>query len=130
MLVRLLGNQAGMSLIEIMISLALLGMVGVGLTVGLSTANLAVARVQERNRGVHLAESQLELIKASPLISTALDVEVPGPYPTPAQVPPGYLVTNTTRTLITSTLQVVTATVSFEGQTVFELTGLKTAVMP
>ncbi len=119
-----------MSLIEIVISLALLGMVGVGLTLGFSTASMAVSQVSERNRAVHLAESQLELVKASSLASTTPNVEVLGAYPTPVQVPAGYAVTNTTLTLITDTFQVITATISFGGEEIFQLSGVKTTVVP
>ena len=66
---RLFRGQKGISLIETVIALAILGLIGVAFLNGLTTTSRAVAMSQERVTAESLAKSQLEHIKAQDYIS-------------------------------------------------------------
>lgn len=63
------GNEAGISLIETLVALAILGIVAVIFVIGLSTVFTGVTISQERVTAESLAKSQLEYIKAQDFIA-------------------------------------------------------------
>jgi type II secretory pathway pseudopilin PulG len=69
--IRLFQEQRGISLIETLVSLVLLGIVGVALLNGLSTSSKAVIVSQEDVAAESLANSQVEYIKTQDYIPVA-----------------------------------------------------------
>ena len=62
-MVRLMKNEKGFSLIEVMIAIALLGIIGVAILGGLATASKAMFVADERATAESLARSQMEYVK-------------------------------------------------------------------
>lgn len=65
------GNEGGVTLIETLVALALLGIIGVGLLGGLSTAFKSVMVSHDRVVAEGLANSQLESVKTQNYIAVA-----------------------------------------------------------
>ena len=61
-------NEKGFSLIEVMIAIALLGIIGVAFLGALATASTALSIADERATAESLARSQMEDIKEQPYI--------------------------------------------------------------
>lgn len=61
-----LREQKGLSLIEVLIGLSILGVVIIALLAGLITAVLGVGQVDQRTMALNLARSQMEYIKSEP----------------------------------------------------------------
>lgn len=68
---RVKNNQRGFTLIEILISLALLAIIGVAFLAGLSTTSKAVTVSEDKVAAESLAKSQMEHIKTQDYISVA-----------------------------------------------------------
>jgi prepilin-type N-terminal cleavage/methylation domain-containing protein len=112
-------GESGMTLVEVVISLTVLGVVLSGLILALSTATLSVGNVTTRSTAADLGLSQIELIKSTPFTTT---------YPT-ITYPSGYSVTTAVST-IQSNLQIVTATVTFDGRQLYQAAAYKSNVIP
>ncbi len=56
-------NERGFTLVEMLVSLAILGITSVAFLSGFSTASLGVSIVDERETAKNLAESQMEYVK-------------------------------------------------------------------
>jgi prepilin-type N-terminal cleavage/methylation domain-containing protein len=81
-------NQSGFTLVEVVISIALLGIITAALSTGLSTTSKVLLQNDTRQTAKNLAESQMESVKTQPF-ATAY---------TPATIPPeqsGYTATIT-----------------------------------
>jgi prepilin-type N-terminal cleavage/methylation domain-containing protein len=78
----MLKSQKGFTLIEVLISLAILGIIAIGCMRGLTAANKAVYYTESRETAKNVAESQMEFVKLSKFSSSYT------PY-TPA-TPPAY----------------------------------------
>ena len=92
-----LHRQQGLSMLEVMVALAILGVAGVGLMTGLNGAFRAQDISREQVRAENLARAQLEYIRE---VDYHLDYNVaetdciPGCVPPPGVVvPQGYLIT-------------------------------------
>ena len=68
------GNSRGLGLIEVMVALALLGIIAVAFLGGLATASKAIFIADERATAESLARSQMEYVKNQDYI----DYSVPG----------------------------------------------------
>jgi type II secretory pathway pseudopilin PulG len=79
-------SQKGFILIEIIVSLALLGIIGIGLLMGLATSSKAVMVNDVIETGKNLAETQMEFIQNQPYDS----INNPPVYPTVSNLPSGY----------------------------------------
>jgi len=78
-------NEKGISLIEVIIALALLGIVGLAFLGALSTASKAVFIVDERATAESLARTEMEYVKSQPYS----DVDyIPWSYDLPSGTPP------------------------------------------
>ncbi len=73
-----MNNQNGFSMIEVVISVALLGLVVVGLLDGLALTAKTVPLVDEKITGLNLAESQMEFVRTQ----SYTDGVPPGAYDT------------------------------------------------
>ena len=85
---KLKGNQKGQALIEVLISLAILGIVAVAFLTALTTASAAIIIADERTVAESLTRSELEYVKSSsyddvnnpPQYSIDPSVAIPGGY--------------------------------------------------
>jgi len=84
------GNSKGISLIEVVIALAILGIVAVAFLGGLSTALNATAIADERSTAQTLAQSQMEYVKSLPYEKGASPSYEQTDMPSPGY--PGYTV--------------------------------------
>ncbi|HEC33675.1 MAG TPA: type II secretion system protein [Chloroflexi bacterium] len=109
-------QEAGASLVEILVAVAIVGIALVVLVAALSTGAFAVRSSSRLTTATNLTASQLESIKAA-----AYDAV--GAYPLVA-APPGYAVVVSTD-VITTGLQQVTVTVSYQGETLVVMGGYK-----
>ena len=65
---RLKGNETGVTLIETLVALAILGLIAVAFLSGLATAAQATFLADERATAESLARSQMEYVKSQPYI--------------------------------------------------------------
>ncbi len=91
-------NSKGFSLIEVIVALALLGIIGVAFFGGLATASKAIFIADERATAESLARSQMEYVKSQSYETVPWDYELPSDPPLwwdndPPTVPDGYTVT-------------------------------------
>ena len=75
-------DQRGSSLIEVMLSIALLGILVVGFLSAIGTGSMAIFMTDERQTAKNLAESQMEYIKGLPFsASYSANDEIMAEYP-------------------------------------------------
>lgn len=99
-------GEAGDSLVEILVAVAIIGMSLVVLVAALSTGAVGVRTSSRLTTAANLAASQLENIKGAPY-------DAAGAYPLVSALP-GYTVTVSSSVIVTG-LQQVTVTVSHQG---------------
>jgi len=98
----LLKNEKGISIIEVVIAIALLGVIGVAFLSGLAAASKVIYVADERATAESLARSQMEYVKNQPYDTAA--VYDPGPPSTGGEVtyaeitaPAGYTIWSVNR---------------------------------
>jgi prepilin-type N-terminal cleavage/methylation domain-containing protein len=74
---RIVRDEKGLTLVEVVISIALLGIVTAGLFTGLGTASNVVLRNDIRQTAKNLAEYQMESVKNREFKPTYLSVAIP-----------------------------------------------------
>ncbi len=116
-MVRLMKSEKGFSLIEVMIAIALLGIIGVAILGALATASNAMFVADERATAESLARSQIEYIKNQPYAGSYTPEPISDEYE-------GYLVTIADE-LIEIGLQKITITIEHHGEEVITLEGYK-----
>ena len=124
-------NERGMTLIETLVAVALLGAVGVVFLTGLTVSSKAVMVSQERVAAESLAKSQMEYVKSS----TYDDVNNPPIYDVDPSlpIPSGYSISVSAERLDPGEveggddygLQKIAVTVDRDGDTAFTLVGYK-----
>ena len=113
-------HQKGSSLLEIIVALALLGIISVAFLSGLATTSTARADASARSSAKILAENLMEQIKKSDFaVSYSSNVTIPDEFAglTPAiSVVPGK----------NGSIQKITISVSFAGEVIYSLETYKT----
>jgi len=118
----LLKNQKGFSLVEVLIALALLGIIGAAFIGGLATASRSIYIADERATAENLARSQMEYVKEQPyLVGGAYDIIDLSAYPA------SYSVSVTSNPLagVPGGIQEITVTVSHHGSVKITLVDYK-----
>ncbi len=111
-------DEKGYSLIEVVISLALLGLIGVGILNIMSIASRATFVIDERQTADNLAETQMEYVKSQGYASSYTPAPIPAIYA-------GYTVTVDVSPLQDSNIQKITVTARHQDKVVIELEGYK-----
>ncbi len=122
-------NEKGFTLIEVIVSLALLGVIGVALLSALSTASLSIFTADERATAESLARSQMEYVKSQDYDGT----NDPPQYTLLSDIPNSYGIGVTAERMDPEGdglgdddgIQKITVTVSHLGEEVMELEGYK-----
>jgi len=126
------GNETGVTLIEIVISLAILSLIAVAFLSGLGTASKATSIADERATAESLARSQMEYVKSYPYDSEATTY----PYvytedennPNPITLPEGYTISPPEVASIPDTdtdIQKITVTINHITKLVLTVVGYK-----
>ncbi len=74
-------NEKGFTLIEVIIAMALLGVIAVAFMGALGTASLAMFTADERATAESLARSEMEYVKGANYIADGWSYELPGTSP-------------------------------------------------
>lgn len=113
-------DQKGFSLIEVAITIGLLGIIGVGILGALGTASKALFIADERETARNLAESQMEDLKQTVYASSYNSTLIPPEYA-------GYSATITTDNIasMASNIQKVTVTIRHQDKVVTRLEDYK-----
>ena len=117
---KLLHGQRGTTMIEVLVGLAILGLVGGGFMVALSTTSIASGVIQVQANAENLARNQMEYVKSLPY------QVAPTTYPT-LPAPANYSLTAEAFPVAGADDQVqkVVVTVSRAGESALVLEGLK-----
>jgi len=115
------GNSKGVSAIEVIIALAILGIIAVAFLGGLSTALNATSIADERSVAQSLAQSQMEYIKSQDYVYDATEYDVI------SDVPDGYTIQVVAEPLNTPDdgIQKITITIKHQGNEVLTLEDYK-----
>ena len=73
-------NEKGFSLIEMLVAIALLGLIATALITGLATASRGLLIADERETAINLAESQMENVKEQPYSAVYNPISTPPHY--------------------------------------------------
>ncbi len=73
-------NEKGFTLVEVLVAVALLGLISVNFLGGLSVASKGGSIVDERETAKNLAESQMECVKDQAYAASYVPTPIPGEY--------------------------------------------------
>lgn len=82
-MLRAMRNEKGLTLLEVVIALALLGLIGLAFLGALSTASKAIFITDERATAESLARTEMEYVKSQPYSK-----DIPWSYDLPSGTPP------------------------------------------
>jgi type II secretory pathway pseudopilin PulG len=109
--------EGGASLVEVLVTVAIISIVLVVFVSALSTGSMGVGVSNRLTTGINLAAAQLESVKSAPYDADGDSYAI-------VDRPQGYDILLTTSE-ITAGLQQVTATVSYEGELLIEISDYK-----
>jgi prepilin-type N-terminal cleavage/methylation domain-containing protein len=110
--------EQGFSLIEVTVSLALLGIIGVGFLSALATVSKTTLSTDERQTASNLAETQMEYVKGQAYFVSYNSAPIPPQYV-------GYTVSIDVASLQDSSIQKVTVTAGRPGKVPVKLEAYK-----
>jgi prepilin-type N-terminal cleavage/methylation domain-containing protein len=110
-------GQLGTTLIEVLVSLALLGIIGAGFLGATATTSSSRVTVDEHASAKTLAESTIDTIKKADFASS-YNVTVPDEYR-------GYTVNLTVEDIRTNDMQLITVVIERRGKDIFSLQDYK-----
>jgi prepilin-type N-terminal cleavage/methylation domain-containing protein len=111
-------GEKGFSLIEVLVSLALLGIISVGFLSSLGTASAVTITTDKQETARNLAETQMEYVKSQAYDTSYATAPIPDEYG-------GYTATIDVETLHDSNIQKITVTIERHGEEVTTLEGYK-----
>ncbi len=118
-------NEKGFSLIEVVIALALLGIIAIAVLSGLATASIALIIADERATAESLARSQMEYVKSIDYVDEA--TSYPAASIPQEHIDAGYSATITALPLHNPDdgIQKITVTISHNGKEIITLEDYK-----
>ncbi len=111
-------SEKGSSLIEVIVSLALIGIMAVAFFSGLGTVCGVTAMIDERETAKNLAETQTEYVKYHPYAASYTPAPITGEFP-------GYAATIEVEPLQDSNIQKVIVTINHKGRVMTKLESYK-----
>jgi prepilin-type N-terminal cleavage/methylation domain-containing protein len=111
-------GERGFSLIEVVVSLALLGIIGVGFLSILATVSKVTFTTDERQTASNLAETQMEYVKSQGYATSYEPAPIPPEYAS-------YIVSIDASSLQDSNIQKITVTVRHQNKVPARLEGYK-----
>lgn len=111
-------GEKGFSIIEVLIAIAILGIVGVGMLSGLSGSSTATLVTDNRETAKNLAEAQMEYVKNQAYAPSYAAAPIPAEYV-------NYSATINAVYLQDADIQKVTVAIKHQGDSVLSLEGYK-----
>jgi prepilin-type N-terminal cleavage/methylation domain-containing protein len=118
--VKLLRNQKGIALLEVLISLVILGILAAGMLSALAGASKVLLQTDARQTAKNLAETQMEYVKNKPYDSGPTPSYAPAPVSSALQgryIPTVAAAQVTLGSIVRDNIQKITVTVSGPGIT-------------
>ena len=115
---KVMKNQKGITLIEVLVSLAVFSLIGTAVLGGLMTTSKVVNTTDARETAKNLAETQMEWAKSLPYATSY------SPAPTGPEYS-GFIATINTNTLEDNYIQRIVVSVNWGGQEITSLEGYK-----
>jgi len=114
-------SEKGFSLIEVLVSLAIIGIVSVGFLSALANSSKASIKTDQIDTARTLAQSQMEYLKIQPYATTYIPESI-------SNINCGYSASVATSSVVQrdSLIQKITVTISKDGSSVITLDGCKT----
>ena len=115
------GSSRGISIVEVLIAVAILGLLSVAFLGGLLTAFKAISSADEHSVAQNLAQGQMEYVKSQDYVYDAIS------YNAISDIPTNYTIQVAAESLHTPDdgIQKITVTVSHQADVVFILEGYK-----
>ncbi len=111
-------DEKGFSLLEVTVSLALLGIIGVGFLSALATVSKVTLTTDERQIASNLVETQMEYVKSQGYAASYDPAPIPANYA-------GYTVSINATSLQDSNIQKITVTAGRQNKVPVKLAGYK-----